>query len=190
MYQREFRNPQGLNKILSEVLGHPISGDWDIDLPSDVYIGKWKKDQVKGKTSQEWGKQLEKCACLYITKELEKSGWKVFHNLTISENEYDCVGWKGKPEDRQCPDLVIEMYFPIPKREHKYEFEYVRKKTDQMVRRLEKINAKYKYIVIGVPRDRKITTKELLHPNIKVMFQEYRFTNVRLLKRKIINDVS
>lgn len=184
MIRRTFRNPQGLNEILSEILGYSVSGDWDENFPSEIYVGRWKKEKVKGKTSQEWGARLEDYACSYLAKKLKIAGWELFHKRKIGENEYDCVGWKGKPKDKQSPDLVIEMYFPIPKGEPEYEFEYVRKKTDQMVRRLGRINAEMKYVVIGVPCDRKITTLEIPRPGIKVVYQEYKFTKVRLEKRK------
>ena len=77
--KRGFRNPQGLNEILSEILEHSVQGDWDRDFPSEIYIGKWKKEKVKGKTSQEWGDRLEECACSYLRKKLEKSGWRLLH---------------------------------------------------------------------------------------------------------------
>ena len=182
--EKRFRNPQGLNEILSEILGHPVRGDWDSDIPSEVYVGKWKKEQIKGKTAQQWGDMLEKYACSYLTKKLKGSGWTLLHGKEIGGKEYDCLGWKGKPRDKQTLDLAIEMYFPIPKKEQKYEFEYVRKQTDKMVRKLEKISAKSKYILIGVPHDSEITTRELLRPDIKVVHQEYKFKKVRLEKRK------
>jgi hypothetical protein len=49
---RSLRNPQGLNEILSEILGRPVEGNWDEDLPSECYIGRRSKEQLRGTTSQ------------------------------------------------------------------------------------------------------------------------------------------
>lgn len=189
MIRRELKNPQGLNEILSEILGHPVSGDWDRGIPSEIYIGKLKKEQYKGRASQVWGNLLEECACSYLEKKLRGSGWKLYHGEKIGGKECDCLGWKGGPKDKQSPDLAVEMHFPLPKPEQSYEFEHIRKQTDKMVRKLEKINAKYKYIVIGVPRDRKIQTLERPRSDIKVVYQEYRFTKTEPKKKKTLKAV-
>jgi hypothetical protein len=187
MIKRELRNPQGLNEILSEILGHRVTGDWDKSIPSQVYLGKLKKEQYKGRTSQIWGNLLEKYAFLYLAKELEESGWKLYRGEKIGGMEYDCLGWKGELKNKRSSDLAIELYFPIPKNEQSYEFEYIQKKTDKMVRRLEKINAKQKYILLGVPRDRTITVVERPRPDIRVVYQEYRFTKTEPKKRKVLS---
>ena len=181
--EKHYRNPQGLNEILSEILGHPVHGDWDRDIPSEVYIGKLKKEKVKGRTSQVWGSILEKHAYSYLRQKLKDSEWTLLGGEEIGGKEYDCLGWKGKPRDKQSPDLAIEMYFPIPKEEETYKFQHISKQTAKMVQKLEKINAKYKYVVIGVPHDSDITTIERLHPDIKVVCQEHRFKKTKIEKR-------
>lgn len=187
MLKREFQNPQGLNEILSEILGHPVQGDWDRDIPSEFYVGRWKKEDtkkiLKGRTGQVWGNMLEKHACSYLAEKLEDSGWRLLHNHKIGENEYDCVGWKDRPIEGS-PDLAVEMYFPTPKEEVKYEVKNIREKIADDVTRLEKIHAKYKFIVIGVPRGKRITTIERPRSDIKVVYQEYRFTKTREEKTK------
>lgn len=133
------------------------------------------------------GNLLEEYAFLYLAKELEESGWKLYRGEKIGGREYDCLGWKGELKNKRSSDLAIEMYFPIPKNEQSYEFEYIQKQTDKMVRRLEKINAKQKYILLGVPRDRTITVVERPRPDIRVVYQEYRFTKTEPKKRKALS---
>lgn len=173
--KRKFRNPQGLNEILSELLGHPVNGDWDADIPSEIYIGRIEKGEYKGATSQQWGRIMEKYACSYLATHLEASGWKLHRGEKINGKEYDCVGWKGEHENNQQPDLAIEMYFPLPQQAETYLLTYIAKQTDKMVRRLEQVEAKHRYIVIGVPPNKRIETIEAPHPVIRVLFQEYKF---------------
>lgn len=188
MIRRELKNPQGLNEILSEILGHPVRGDWDRDIPSEIYVGKLKKEQYKGRTSQVWGNLMEMYAFWYLAKMLNGSDWILCHGQ-VNGKEYDCLGWKGKLKDKKSPDLAIEMHFPLPKPEESYELEHIVKQTDKMVRKLEKLNAKHKYILIGVPRNRRIQTREHPRSDIKVVHQEYRFTKTEPKKRKTLKGV-
>ena len=162
---KQYRNLQGLNEILSDILGYSVSGNWLQGISSEKYLGAYKKDRVEGRIGQEWGDTLEKQACSYLSKRLEEVGWKLSSREYINGEEYDCVGWKGLQKSKQSPDLVIEMYFPKPNNEYK-----PRQKVVKMVRKLEKINAELKYIVFGVRRG-KVTSTERPRPDIKVVFQ-------------------
>jgi len=179
MFERTFRNPEGLNEILSELLGYPVNGDWSKAFPSEEYVGKWKKEDtkkiLKGRTGQVWGDTREKSACSYLATKLKESGWTLLNRHKIGDKEYDCVGWNNKPV-KGVPDLVVETYFPKLKNEKHYELKNIRDKVAADVDKLEKINAKFKYIVIGVPRNRQIKVIEQPHPSIKVKYQKYRFT--------------
>lgn len=177
-----------MNEILSDILDHVADGDWDKDIPSEIYIGKLRKEQVKGRTSQLWGKILEKHACSYLREKLKDFGWILKQGEIIAGKEFDCVGWREESKDKQSPDLAIEMHFPIPRPQQSYEFKYIRKQTDIMVRKLENITAKHKYILIGVPRNRTITVVEAPHPDVKVVYQEYRFTKTETQKKERGNE--
>jgi hypothetical protein len=183
----KLKNPQGLDAILSEILGHPENGDWDKHIRSEKYLGKYKSEQVKGRTGQKWGKMLEKYACSYLAENL--MGWELKRGDIIGNKEYDCLGWKGETKYEQSPDLAIEMHFPFPKNEQSYYLKQIKKRTDKMVRKLEGIKAGYKYILIGIPRNRTITTYEQEHikrqTGIKVMWQEHKFSKIKIEKRKV-----
>jgi hypothetical protein len=177
---RKFKNPQGLNKILSDIIGRSVHGDWDKDVPSEVYIGKLKKEQLEGRTSQEWGDLLEEYAFLYLKEKLRNSGWVLRRREKIGEKEFDCVGWKGEPEGKQSPDLAIEIYFSYPQPQDSYYLKHIKGKTNDMVQRLETISAKHKYVLIGIPHDKMLTSTEQPRRDIKVVYQEYRFRKVKL----------
>jgi len=182
--KREFRNPQGLNEILFELLGHPVNGDWDADIPSEIFIGRIKKGEYKGATSQQWGRIMEKYAYSYLARHLEASGWKLRKGEMIDGKEYDCVGWRAEHENKQMPDLAIEMHFPLPQQSETYLLTYITKQTDKMMLKLEQVEANRRYIVIGVPPNKRIETIEAPHPLIKVVYQEYKFGATKPEKRR------
>jgi len=180
LIKREFKNPQGLNEILSEVLGRSVHGDWDEDMPSEVYIGKIKREkkdqQIRGKTSQKWGKLMEDYAFSYLERKLASSGWRLYQGKLVDGKEYDCIGWTEEHDDKQpSPDIAIEMHFPYPQNEQSYFLQFIKKQTDKMVVKLERLNARHPYILIGVPRNKTIKTVEFPHPKIKLKWQEHRF---------------
>lgn len=186
--KREFRNPQGLNEILSELLEHPVNDDWDADIPSESYIGRIKKDEYKGSargaTSQQWGRIMETYAFSYLARHLEASGWKLRRGEMIDGKEYDCLGWRAEHENERMPDLAIEMHFPLPQQSETYLLTYITKQTDKMMQKLEHAEAKHRYIVIGVPPNKRIETIEAPHPLIKVVYQEYKFGTTKPENRR------
>lgn len=181
--EKHYRNPEGLNEILSDILGHSVTGDWDKDIPSRKHLGAYKKGKVEGRMGQEWGDLFEEQACSYLSVRLKESGWELRSREYINGEQYDCVGWRGPCKSKQSPDLVVEMYFPRPKDTSSFMLSKAKEKVRKMVRKLERVNARLKYIVIGVPKG-DITCWEQPHPDIKVVFQEHRFKNIKLVKRR------
>jgi len=180
----KFTNPQGLNLILSEVLGYSVEGDWDKDVPTTKHVGAIKKEeaqkQLKGRIPQVWGDMLHQHAFSYINQKLQ--GWTVLFCAKIKGKEYDCIGWEGKRRDITDLDLAIEMTFLSP--EVRNEVKFIQDKTNEMAQKLDIINAKRKYILIGVPPNRKITVRyHFPYQNIKVAFQEHKFGKQKIEKR-------
>ena len=136
---------------------------------------------MDGRVGQVWGDMMEKLAFDYLEEELKEAGWKLVNRAKIGQDYYDCIGWENK-SCQQPPDLAIEMYFPEPK-ESKYDLKQVSDKTAHDVEKLERIDAKRKYLVIGVPRNRTITVTEQPRQDIKAVYQEYRFGNLRKERR-------
>jgi len=58
-----FLSPNGLNDLLSEILGETISGEFDAAIPNYHYAGKFLREEVPkilpGKIGSEWGAMME-----------------------------------------------------------------------------------------------------------------------------------
>jgi len=101
-----------------------------------------------------------------------------------------------QPRDaEQIPDLLVEIY--TPRLREKKEYFIDQEKLEKMARDLEKVSAKFRYILVITPCTlREVTLflgsdilpEELPHPPIKMVFQEHKFgsenTIVRSDKRK------
>jgi hypothetical protein len=124
---------------------------------------------------------MERHAFLYLKKQLEKSGWRLFNRKSIGGYCYDCIAWKTE-DCTGPPDLAVEMYFSIPK-QGKYELNHIGSKTSDMVERLESIDARSKWIVIGVPHNSSIEVKERPRPDINIVYQEYKIKRLQVKKR-------
>jgi hypothetical protein len=184
MASRRVENPRGLNEIIFEVSGRKIEGDfWDKDVPKYTYIGRWKSGSAKRKSQEFWGKMMEQYAFEYLRNNLQDSGWLLKRGEEIDGREYDCLGWYRKNEQNQNPDLAIEMTFPIPKSSADYSFHFLTGRIRQYRRKLKLLNAKYKYILIGVSRNKVITFLEIRHSDMKLKLQGHRFENLKLEKR-------
>lgn len=174
------KNCQGLNEILSELLEHEVSGDWDKDLSFEVF--EIKKDKVlsglQGRVGQLWGEKMEKTACDYIKTHLEDFGWVVKPNAKRNGIQYDLFAWKGK--EKSSPDLHIEFYFPLPQDPpHNLDKDdKVNKDRDKLLA----IGAKHKYFVMGIPTNRSITTTISNFGDVQVKLQEHRVG-------KIVNEL-
>jgi hypothetical protein len=185
--RRSFQNPRGLNEIIFETTGCIVNtDDWDKNVPAHIHMGKLKDSEVKGRISQLWGTMLEKYAFLYLKDKLKGSGWKLKRGQKISGKEYDCLGWKGKIKDAEHPDLAIEMHFPKPDDEDRYDLPFVVEKTRRMREKLRKIDAKYKYALLGVPQGKILTTLEIVHSDMKTVYQRYRFGDFKILKQQVL----
>lgn len=184
--EQKLENPRGLNQIIFDIQGLEIQeDDWDNNINTNVYMGKMKDFQANGKMRQMWGALMQKEAVLYLEKKLEGSGWKLQSGRIIDGREYDCLGWKGKLADNQHPDLAIEMFFPIPRRTSSiYNIpSYFVEHTRQMREKLRKINARHKYVLIGVPQNKTVKTLEIQHPDMQVVYQRHKFGELGLVKR-------
>jgi hypothetical protein len=193
LIRRSFKNPRGLNEIIFEIAGLVVHTDnWDKNIHSHMHIGKLRDYSAKRKVRQMWGTLLHQRAFLYLKERLKSSGWKLKYGQVIDGKEYDCLGWKGKIKDAQHPDLAIEMHFPLPKSGASYELPLVMEQTRKMRERLKRIDAKYKYILIGVPQNKVITTLEIspraiVHPDMKVVYQRYKFGKIVLTKQRVLS---
>src|SRR4030067_620803 len=102
----------------------------------------------------------------------------------INDEEYDCIGWLGKKRGLQDLDLAIEIYFPKPQNDNEtYELPFAVEKTRRMREKLRKLNAKRKYILIGVPPNKVITTTEIVHLDMKTVYQRHKFGKMRMVKQ-------
>ena len=193
LIRRSFKNPRGLNEIIFEIAGFVVNtDDWDENIHSHMHIGKLRDYSAKRKVRQIWGTLLHQRAFLYLKEKLKGSGWKLKFGQEIDGKEYDCLGWKGKIKDAQHPDLAIEMHFPLPKSGVTYELPLVMGQTMKMREKLKRIGAKHKYILIGVPQNKVITTLEIspraiVHPDMKVVYQRYKFGKIVLTKQRVLN---
>lgn len=187
--ERSFKNPHGLNKILFDVQGLIIGDDdWDKKIPRSMYIGKLEDSQARGRMRQLWGTILQKQAFLYLKKRLAPSGWKLKSGLKLNGREYDCLGWKKESTCKHDPDLAIEMYFPRPPQARVNEnLQYIAEHPREMVEKLRKINAKHKYILIGVPQNKIITTLEIPQSDVNVVYQRHRFDKIVLAKQRVLS---
>jgi hypothetical protein len=184
--RRSFVNPRGLNEIIFEVAGLVIdTDDWDKNVPTHTHMGKLKDDDAKGKASQLWGTTLEEHAFLYLKEKLEGSGWKLKRGQIVNGKEYDCLGWEGRIMDIQHPDLAVEMYFPKPQDEDRYELPSSVEKTRGMRERLKRIGARHKYVLIGITQNKAITTLEMVHSDMKAVYQRHKFGKIQLEKRQV-----
>ena len=186
--RRSFKNPRGLNEIIFEIAGCVVNADdWDENIHLHMYMGKLKDYSAKRKVRQIWGTLLHKQAFLYLKEKLKDFGWKLKYGQEINGKEYDCLGWKGKIKDTQHPDLVIEMHFPLPKSGGSYELPYVIKQTRKMREKLKRIDAKHKYILVGVPQHKTITTLEIAHSDMKIVYQRHKFGKIELVKQRVLS---
>ena len=189
LIERNFKNPRSLNEIIFDIQGLVIhDDDWDKNIDSHMHMGKLKDCSAGGKVRQIWGALLHEQAFLYLKEKLKGFGWKLKYGQEIDGKEYDCLGWKGKIKDAQHPDLAIEMYFPLPPRtKGSNELPYIAKHPREMREKLRKINAKHKYVLIGVPRNKIVKTLEIAHPDMKVVYQRHRFGKIALVKQKVLS---
>jgi hypothetical protein len=182
--KRSYTNPAGLNEIIFDITGYIVKDDdWDKSIQLHTYIGKLKNGAAKRKVRQTWGTILHEQAFLYLKEKLKSFGWKLKYGQEIGGKEYDCLGWKGKIEGN--PDLAVEMHFPIPKKES-YELPFVKNQTWKMRKKLREINARYKYVLIGVPPNRTVTTLEIAHSDMKVVYQRHKFGEIKVVKQKVL----
>lgn len=168
---RKLRNPQGLDEILSEILCHPVHGDWDKNILGIQNIGTLKKTAVSRRMGDYWGNMMEKSAREYLAENLQQLGWNL-KSEKIHGQEYDCIGRVRDSSDRTS-ELAIEMYFPKPRNEGEYY--HVFDHSMRMIGKLTRIQAKRKYVLIGIPKDTTIQIKVFPHPTIKILFQEHKF---------------
>lgn len=182
--RRAICNPQGLNEIIHDVSGVSVGNDdWDKSFPKNMHMGRLTDKQAKGKKNQMWGMMLQRQAFLYLKEKLKDNGWKLKEGHLIDEEEYDCVGWYRKKVDVNNLDLAIEMYFPLPQKEEKYEFQYIVEKTRRMREKLKKVNARYKYLLIGVPQNKRIEWTEISHSDMKLVLQRHKFGQLKTVKQ-------
>jgi hypothetical protein len=174
---RKLRNPQGLDEILSEILCHPVHGDWDKDIPAIQDIGTLKKTAVPRRIGDVWGKMMETNAREYLAENLQRLGWNL-KSERIHEREYDCIGRISNSLER-ASELAVEMYFPKPRNEGEYHL--VSNHSMKMIDKLTRIQAKRKYVLIGVPKDTTIECEVFPHPTIKILFQEHKFKRLVFL---------
>lgn len=189
--RRSFQNPRGLNEIIFEVTGCILdTDDWDKNIPAYLHMGKLEDNKVKGRISQLWGTTLEKYAFLYLKDKLKGSGWKLKRGQKVNGKEYDCLGWKGKIKDVKNPDLAIEMHFPKPDDKDSYELPFAIEKTRQMCEKLRKIDAKHRYVLLGVPQGKTITALEIVHSDmktdVKTVYQRYKFGAFKIFKQRAL----
>ena len=67
------------------------------------------------------GNDVAKTSLSILKQKLQNYGWKLQEGQIIDDKEYDCIGWQAKKNDFQHIDLAIEMYFPLPKKEERYD---------------------------------------------------------------------
>ncbi|MFX0093726.1 MAG: hypothetical protein ACFFBD_18385, partial [Candidatus Hodarchaeota archaeon] len=151
------------------------------------YLGKLTDYSAKRKTRQIWGTLFHKEAFLYLKKNLKGFGWKLKYGQMIDGKEYDCIGWIQKTADVHHLDLAIEMHFPMPKKGEKYELSHVIEQTREMVEKLRLLNAKHKFILIGIPPNMTADIIGIAHSDIKMMFQRYKLKRKRWLKQRVLN---
>jgi hypothetical protein len=181
-------NPQGLNEIIFQLTGCVINtDDWDQKIPNYQHMGKLTDYSAKRKTRQMWGTMFHKEAFLYLRENLKGFGWKLVYGQMIDGKEYDCIGWKGKKRDVHHPDLAIEMHFPIPKKGQSYEFPHVVEQTRKMRQKLRLLDAKHKFILIGIPPKMRANFIEIAHSDMKMVFQRYRLTGIKWLKQRVLD---
>jgi hypothetical protein len=168
-------NPQGLDEILSEILCRPVHGDWDRNIPEIIHARTLEEATVQGEVGDVWGKMMEKFAREYLSKNLQELGWEI-KGGKIQGHEYDCIGRISGSPDR-IPELTVEMYFPEPKTEGEYC--NATERSLKMIRKLAGIEAKRKYVLIGVPKNTAISVLLHEHPTIKTLFQEYKFRKLQ-----------
>lgn len=180
----KLKNPQGLDEILTKLLGYQVSGDWDKDIPSNAYVGAIKKENVTkilpGKIGATWGELMEKYAAIYLQRNFEKNGWIVKTKQKENGFEYDLLGWEK--QKTQTPDLHVEFHFPQPK-QFPYHLDLDEKATYDM-KKLERKGAKNKYLVIGIPCNTEIQIEMSKNPPIEIKLQEYKFRKTAIEKRK------
>lgn len=169
--KERLRNPQGLDQILSEILGYEVHGDWDKDICRIQNIGNIKREGVSGKAGDVWGKLMESTAREYLARNLQQLGWRL-RNEKVNGEEYDCIGRSCDSSDKTA-ELAVEMYFPQPK---VGEYSNTPQHSLEMIEKLLKIEAKRKYVLIGAPKDMIIGVAIQPHPTIKTLFQEYKLT--------------
>jgi hypothetical protein len=174
------RNPQGLDQILSEILRRPIRGDWDKNIPPIQNIGTLKRTSVPRRVTHIWGTMLEKTAREYLAENLQLLGWSL-KSETIRGREFDCIARAPDSRDRTA-ELAVEMYFPIPKTKGQYHL--APDHSIKMITKLTQIQAKRKYVLIGIPKDVAIEVKIFMHPTIKILFQEYKFKKMLFLNQQ------
>jgi hypothetical protein len=178
-------NPTGLNEILFELEKLVIkTDDWDKSSDLDNELGRMSDYSAKRKVRQMWGTILHKKAFQYLQEKLEDSGWKLKYGQMIDGKEYDCIGWKGKKPDVQHLDLAIEMHFPMPKEGESCEFPYVVEQTRKMREKLKRINSKLKFLLVGFQPNKRITTLEIAHTEMKIFYQRYKYGHIKLLKQR------
>jgi hypothetical protein len=176
---RKVKNPQGLDEILSEILSRPVHGDWDEDIPKIQNIGTTKKTAVPRTIGTFWGKMMERHAREYLAKNLQELGWNL-KSETIGRREYDCIGRKQGSLQR-APELAVEMYFPQPKIQAGAEYYSAPEHSRNMIERLTRIQAKRKYVLIGIPKGIPLDVSILPHPTIKILYQEHKFKKLFFL---------
>ena len=75
------------------------------------------------------------------------------------------------------------MHFPMPSDHERYELPFVIQQTRKMREKLKGIKVKYKYILVGVPQNKTITTLEIAHHDMKTVYQRHKFGKIELVKR-------
>jgi hypothetical protein len=174
--KRTLINPQGLDEILSEILCHPVHGDWDKNIPAIQYIGTLSEKEKSGRIGDFWGMMMERHAREYLAKNLQELGWTL-KSEKIGRTQYDCIGRK-QGVLHETPELAVEMYFPQPKIEADAEYYSATEHSIKMIRRLVRIQAKRKYILIGIPKDIPLNAIIHPHPTIKILYQEHEFKEI------------
>jgi hypothetical protein len=180
LIRRTFRNPLGLNEIVFDVSGWIApADDWDQDANLVSSLKKATSDRSGQEARRVWARILEEQAFRYLDRWLKEFGWTLKNGEGGEDEESRCIGWREGARDIMQPDLVVEMLFPMPEDFDRPDPSYVIENTKNIRESLKKVNAKSKYILIGVPQDKTITTFEFASADSKVVYQRHRFKRAR-----------
>ena len=122
-------------------------------------------------------------------KEEKKKEDKPVYTSFLETDKYLLEQIAGVADDTYLPYGGTDgcKFIKFNKNDESYDLPHVIAQTRKMREKLKGIDAKYKYVLVGVPQNKTIITLEIVHSDMKTVFQRHKFGKIELVKQTVLS---